>query len=316
MEGNLLVQDEEILVSKSPFSAFPAEKMIYDGRISPISIEHIMLKVKRGHVYGADFVILEALSELEFATSRMVTQYLNLKNIDISQSKVSNRLKFMNKTNIISRFKFESDEGKLNVKAYCLERAGKYLLLSRNYKCYWKMTDNTRPIQVVKKILARNQVLLSYRTKIPNVLRYSINPRFKLLKSNSFFNPSLKVDLKHGEEQEYILFEIFRGYDGFEDEIGKKMKQYEEFYEYFTPTVDLPRPPQLIIVGEDDKHLFEIFKILFKKNLKLKDVSYIYTTDLRVLDVELNKSVVQFTFIGEDGKKKAKIKVLDYTVLK
>ncbi|MBO8160591.1 MAG: hypothetical protein H0Z24_03050 [Thermosipho sp. (in: Bacteria)] len=314
MDG-LLTQDNEISVSKSPFAAYRNERMVYDGRLTEIPIHHIMMRVKRGHVYGVDFVIMEALSELEFATSRMVTQYLRLKNIDISQIKVQNRLKFMNKLNIITRFKFESDEGKSMVRVYCIERAAKYLLQSRNYECHWKPTDNTRPIDTVKEILARNQVLLTYRTKLKNLESYKVNPSLRLIKSGKHINCFLRIDVKAGKEKETILFEPVRSFDGYKDKFLKRMKQYQEFYEYFRPSEDMPTPPQLVILGEDDKHLFELFKILYKNNIQFKGTNVIYTTDLRVLSNELNKSFVRFSFVEEGESVKAKITVLNYTIL-
>ena len=89
---NLYTSDSDIFVSKSPFSAFENkedEELVYRGRTSPISMEHIMMNVKLGYVKleddGMNLEILKSLNELYYATSRMVTIYLNLLGIDVKQ---------------------------------------------------------------------------------------------------------------------------------------------------------------------------------------------------------------------------------------
>jgi len=314
---SLFTPNNEINVSRSPFGSYINEKMIYDGRIQRISIEDIMMCVKRGNIFGVDYVILEALSELEFATSRMVTQYLLLKNIDIQQSKVSRRLKFMNGKKIISRFKFDSDEGNPNLRVYCLEKAGKYLLLSRNYKCNWKQSDNTRPIDMVKEICSRNQLLLNYREKIgEKIEKYEINPIYKLRSSGDTLKPHLLIKFKEEYGNETMIFHAIRSYEGYKSKTEELLKKYQEFYEYFSPTKDMYKPPILVLIGELDKHIFEIFKIILKNKIKLKNMEFRYTTDLRTLNENLNKSIIDFQINVEEGKNKVKIKELNFPLLK
>lgn len=314
---NLLVSDKDINVSKSPFSAYTNEKMIYDGRLNPIPLDHIMFKVKRGHIFSTDFIILEALSKLEFATSRMVTQYLTFKNINIPQEKVSNRLKVMNKLNIISRYRFKSDDGEASFRAYCLERAGKILLISRNYKCDWKPTDSIRPLEVVKQILARNQILLSYLNKVNNIDSYEINPTIKLPTTGQKFMPNLSITLNVNEEKEVLFFEVFRSYEGYKETVVQRLSLYQQFYNYFTPINNINKLPQLIIVGEDDKHLFEIFKVIVSKHIEFKNVKPLFTSDLRVLEENLRNSIIDFNIKKNenDSKVKVQINVLDYKKL-
>jgi len=313
---SLFAQDSEINVSKSPFSSFLNERMIFDGRTTHIAMDYIMMAVKTGKIFGVDFVILEALSEMEFATSRMVTQYLMLRNIDMPQSKVSKRLSFMSGKKVISRFKFDSDEGNPALRVYCLEKAGKYLLMSRNYKCKWKVSDNARPIDIVKGILARNQLLLSYRFKIDDKIdKYIINPTFRLKKKGEVFSPHLQINFKAEYGEEILLFDVIRSYEGYKEKAAERLNDYVELYQYFTPTQDTPKPPRLILVGELDKHLFEILKIIIKEKIALNNMDFLYTTDLRVIDDKLNKSIFKFDIVPENGKNTVKIKELNFSIL-
>ena len=43
---------------------------------------------------------------------------------------------------------------------------GKYLLTSREQECKWQQTDNTKPIGMIKKRLAGNQILIAYLRKV------------------------------------------------------------------------------------------------------------------------------------------------------
>lgn len=311
--SNLLTPDDKVKVVKSPFSAYENEKYKFDGQVSNVRLDDIMTKVKRNHIVAVDFVILEAVSELEFATSRMVTKYLEIRGIeDMTQDKVHKRLKFLNKCKVVSRYYFTNDESETNVKIYCLERHGKTLLLGRNYPCKWKPTDSIR-IESMKQILARNQVLLAFRQKAKNIKEFEINPPIKLLNSASIFNPSLGITLNLVDKQEKILFEVVRSYDNYIETFISRLRLYEEYYSCFMPSSDNTIPAKFIIVGEDDKHLFEIFKAILKSGIKLKDMEIVYTHDLRILDNEINKSFIRFEIVTENGKSKAKITELNYS---
>lgn len=314
--SNLLTPDDKVKVVKSPFSAYENENYKFDGQVSNVRLDDIMTKVKRNHIIAIDFVILEAVSELEFATSRMVTKYLELRGVeDMTQDKVHKRLKFLNKCKVVSRYYFTNDESDTNVKIYCLERHGKTLLLGRNYPCKWKPTDSIR-IESMKQILARNQVLLAFREKVKNLKEFEINPSIKLLQTATTFKPSLSITLDLIDKKEEILFEVVRSYDNYIETFISKMKSYEEYYNNFIPNSDKLEPAKFIIVGEDDKHLFEIFKSIFKAEIKLNQMEIVYTHDLRILDSELSRSFIRFDLVNENGRNKAKITELNYSAIK
>lgn len=309
--SNLFIKDKDINTSKSPFAKYEGEKKKFDGRDSGIRIDHIMMKVKKEYVFGVDFDIIETIYKLHYSTSRMITQYLNLKGINIEQGKVQKRLNFLNRLTIISRFKVVNEESSTNTRIYCLEYMGKRLLQSRDIECHWKQTDSTFALSMMKKILSRNQVLLTYRSRLNNIIEY------KTEFENYKFTPDLQISLgKDGKVEEIIWFSVFRSYDGWKEDAENKIRKFKGYIDYFKQDIVVPIKPTFVVVGEDDKHLFEIFKIALINKLQPKEQSIKYTSDLRVIGNDLNKSLIEFALEKQGGKYKPKLKELNFTLLK
>ena len=75
----------------------------------------------------------------------------------------------------------------------------------------------------------------------------------------------------------------------------EKIKLYENFYKNFqAKDCGFDKKPQLIIIGEDDEHIIEIFKNLMKVEAELDGIEVYYTTDLKQLEESLDKSLVAF----------------------
>jgi len=310
--GNLFVEDKDIVVSKSPFSTYEGEKRKFDGRKTNISTDHIMIKVKREDVFGVDYDIIKAIYDLHFSTSRMITQHLNLKGIDIDQSKVQNRLNFLNRLNIISRYKIVNDETVANTRFYCLENMGRVLLLSRDYKCHWKQTDSAVDLKKMKTVLARNQVLLTYRKKLKSIESYRDSD---ILDGN--INPDLEIIINgKNDKKNKMWFVVERSYEGWEDNIERKLRFFKSYLDNYKPKQGFTSPPAVVIVGEDDRHLFEVFKIILKEKLNPVESFFLYTSDLRVISKDIDKSLIEFTLEKDKGKYKPKIKELTYDLLK
>ncbi len=66
----------------------------------------------------------------------------------------------------MTRYYFDSEDGKGIYRIYCLEKMGKYLLNSRNIESNWQPTDNTKPVPMIKKRLAGNQTMIAYLRKV------------------------------------------------------------------------------------------------------------------------------------------------------
>ena len=158
-----MVEDNEIKATVSPFAIRSGEIKVFDGKDGYVSMNQIVHKIDIGHITDIHYSILELVNEFEFMTSRQIYQILKLRNIEIaSQDKLNNKLDGLVKSKILTRYYFNSDDGKGIYRVYCLEKMGKYLLNSRNIECKWQPTDNTKPVSMIKKRLAGNQVIIAY----------------------------------------------------------------------------------------------------------------------------------------------------------
>lgn len=312
--NNLLKSNEQIKISRSAFGAYKNERAIYDGRISPISLDEVLMKVQRRHILPIDFNILEAISSLEFTTSRMVAQYLNLKGMDIKQEKVSDRLTFLNKYKIISRYRFESDEGISYTRVYFLEKFGRILLNSQGFKPNWKPSDSIRPIHIIKQILVRNDISLLYQEKLKNMDEHILSPKLRLVKSLEEFSPHLQVNISNNQKRHTLLFEIVRSYENCHELLVERLQKYQEYFEYFTPSSTIPEIPQLVIVAEIDPHLASIYKIIVKNKLFINKKPMLYTTDLRLIEKPIDEEFMDFKIVKEDNKAKAIVEEQKYSL--
>ena len=74
---------------------------------------------------------IELVNEFEFITSRQIYQLLQIKGIEIkSQDKLNKKLEQLIKTKILTRYYFNSEDGKGVYRIYCLEKMAKYNLES------------------------------------------------------------------------------------------------------------------------------------------------------------------------------------------
>ena len=302
---NLYTTDDDIFISKSPFSAFENkedEELVYRGRTSPISMEHIMMNVKSGFVKlegdGIDLEVLKSLNELGYATSRMVTIYLNLLGIDVKQEKVHKRLRYLNRIKILSSYEFQSKDEDGNIKkshvpVYFLDKGGVTILNSWEIPCHWDIGDTIRPKHGIKEILARNQLMLTYLVRIKNIEYTKIQPMY-MLPNNERFYPDLQIVFNSNNGLQHLFFEIVRTFNGWKSKLIRRLEQYKLFYENFAPSKTIPNVPILIIVSENDPHSYNILKVIAQNQLIIPQIEYLFTTDTRVISSEINRSIVKF----------------------
>jgi len=300
-----MINDNEVKATKSPFAMRPNEEKVFDGKAGYSSVSQAVFMVDMGYVHELHFEMLELISKFEFITSRQIYQLLQLKGIEVKdQNKVNARLENLIKARAVSRYYFKSDEGNGIYRVYCLEKAGKFLLNSREIRTDWVPTNNTRPVHLIKKRLAGNQVIIAYMMKAKHFKNYVVDPVLMAKRQNIRFKVSGGVvTLTKGRKNTDLMFEAVRRDNGWEEKLLTKMSLYSEFYDYFNiRDSGFERVPQLVIVGEDDDHMVEIFKILTKNKVVLKDCNILYTTDLRQLDESLEKSLISFNYNEEKGK--------------
>ena len=187
-----------------------------------------------------------------------------------------------------------------------MEKMGKYLLKSREEDCKWQPTDNTKPVDMIKKKLAGNQLVINYLRKVSATSGIKLKPEIIDKNLNKAFKPIACITLKYANQDINFVFETIRRETGWEDSLVKRMNQWKNFYSMFVPgDSGFMKVPQLVFLCEDNKHMAEVFKVLVMNNLaNFLNQRFFYTTDLAQNDDKLTKSF--FEFVEEDGKYKIK----------
>ncbi|MBQ9280342.1 MAG: hypothetical protein IJ215_04795, partial [Clostridia bacterium] len=90
---------------------------------------------------------------------------------------------------------------------------------------------------------------------------------------------------------------------GWEEKFMEKMKLYEEFYDnYQAKDCGFDKRPQLVIIGEDDNHVIDLFRDIKRIKVELKGIEIYYSTDLRQLEDEIDKTIIAFKQDPETGR--------------
>ena len=272
-----MIEDSEIKTTTSPFAMREGEIKVFDGKDGYVSMNQIIQKINVGHINDLHFRIMELVNEFEFITSRQLYKLLEKENFEIkSQDKLNNKLEQLVKTKILTRYYFNSEDGKGIYRIYCLEKMGKYLLNSRGIECKWQPTDNTRPVAMIKKRLASNQIIISYKDKVKAFDSFQIKvPMTAKELGKQFRATGGKVTLsKNGKSIDFI-FEVIRREEDWEKKLADKMKLYKEFYKNFIPMDSGFRTmPQLILLCEDEKHMAETFREIVVNELGIDKINF------------------------------------------
>ena len=300
-----MVEDEEIKTKVSPFAIREGEIKTFDGKDGYVSMNQIVRKIDIGHINDIHFAILDLVNEFEFITSRQIYQMLEIKGIDLkSQDKLNNKLEQLVKSKILTRYYFNSEEGKGMYRIYCMEKMGKYLLTSREKECKWQPSDNTKPVAMIKKRLAGNQVLIAYLRKVKAFDNFVVKPTLTAKMTGKTFKATGgSVKLTKNKKSIEFLFEVIRREDDWKKKLTEKMRLYKDFYENFvTGDSGFSNIPQLILVCEDDRHMAETFKEIVLNKVEIPKIKLYFTTDLRQNEETLESTLVEFKLV--DGKYK------------
>ena len=292
-----MIEDSEIKTTVSPFAIRPGEIKVFDGKDGYVSMNQIIQKINVGHINDLHFRIMEIVNEYEFITSRQLFKLLEKEKFELkSQDKLNNKLEQLVKSKILTRYYLNSEDGKGIYRIYCLEKMGKYLLNSRGVECKWQPTDNTKPVAMIKKRLASNQLLISYKEKVQAFDSFQIKvPMNAKILGKQFKATGGKVTLsKNGKSIDFI-FEVIRREDDWQKKLADKMKLYKDFYENFVAMDSgFKTIPQLILLCEDEKHMAETFREIVVNGLGIDKLNLYYTTDLRQNDSTLEHSLAEF----------------------
>lgn len=301
-----MVSDEEIKTEVSPFAMRQNEVKTFDGKDGYVSMSQIINKINIGHITDIHFKIMELVNEFEFMTSRQIFQILEHKGIDIkSQDKLNNKLEQLVKIKILTRYFFTAEEGKGVFRIYCLEKMGKYLLNSRGVECKWQPTDNTKPVGMIKKRLACNQMIIAYLRKVKAFDSYVVKPQITAKVAGKIFKAQGAVKITKSGKSISLVFEVVRRDEDWEKKLEERMKLYKDFYDNFVQfDSGYEIKPQLVIVCEDDKHMVEVFKEIVTRKLEINGIKLCFTTDLKQNTTELSKSLIEFKIDETTGKYK------------
>ena len=298
-----MVEDNQIKAQVSPFAIREGEIKTFDGKDGYVSMNQIVHKINIGHITDIHFEILDLVNEFEFITSRQLFQMLQIKGIDPkSQDKLNNKLDALVKSKILTRYYFTSDEGKGIYRIYCLEKMGKYLLTSKEIDCKWQPSDNTKPVPMIKKRLAGNQVLIAYLRKVKAFDSYTVKPALTAKTVGKIFKATGgAVKLTKNGKSIQFLFEVFRRETDWQKKLVEKMNLYKDFYENFVPgDSGFAGIPQLIFVCEDEKHMAECFKEIITNKVEIPQIKMLFTTDLRQNEETLSNTLVEFKYKMEN----------------
>ena len=302
-----MVEDSQIKAQVSPFAIREGEIKVFDGKDGYVSMNQIVHKINIGHITDIHFQILELVNEFEFITSRQLYQMLEIKGIDPkSQDKLNNKLEQLVKSKILTRYYFNSDEGKGIYRIYSLEKMGKYLLETKEIECKWQPSDNTKPVAMIKKRLAGNQIIIAYLRKVKAFDSYTVKPAFKdKITGKSFKAAGGSVKLTKNNKSIQFVFEAIRREKEWEKKLVDKMKMYKEFYENFEPgDSGFTSMPQLILVCEDDRHTAEVFREIVKNKVEISTIKLLFTTDLKQNGESLTNTLTEFKLDPETNKYK------------
>ena len=310
-----MVEDNQIKAQVSPFAIREGEIKTFDGKDGYVSMNQIIHKINIGHISDIHFKIMELVNQFEFITSRQIFQILTHKGEEIkSQDKLNNKLEQLVKSKILTRYYFTGEEGKCIYRVYCLEKMGKYLLNSRGIECKWQPTDNTKPVGMIKKRLAGNQIIVAYLRKVKAFDGYTVKPALNAKKIGKTFKCQAGIKLTKNNKSINFIFETIRRDEDWESKLIERMRLYIDFFESFV-TFDsgYEIKPQLIFVAEDDKHMVEILKVIVTNKLEIPNLKLLFTTDLRQNSDSLDKSLIEFKIDDKTGK--YKIEEVDLKIL-
>lgn len=310
-----MVEDSEIKTQVSPFAIREGEVKTFDGKDGYVSINQIIHKINIGHIVDIHFKILELVNEFEFITSRQLFQMLEYTKQDVkSQDKLNNKLEQLVKMKILTRYYFTSEEGKCIYRVYCLEKMGKYLLNSRGIETKWQPTDNTKPVAMIKKRLAGNQIILAYIRKVGAFDSYTVKPTITAKKAGKVLKAAAGVKLTKNKKSIDFVFEAVRREEDWKKSFVDRMRLYKDFYDNFVPfDSGYERMPQLILVCEDDKHTVEVFKEIVTNGLEISGMKLLFTTDLKQNAEMIDKSLLEFKM--DEETKKYKVEQVELKLL-
>ena len=263
-----------------------------------------MAKINSGVINDIHFKIIELINEFDFLTSRQLFQLLQIKGIEIKdQNAVNRKLDQLMKNKIITRYYFKNESGMSDYRVYCLEKMGKYILTSREITSTWQPSDVAKPIEIIKKKLSINQLLIAYMTKVKAFKTYKNKPELSAKIIGKKFKAGLRITIEFEGKNIDFIYESIRREDNWHKKLEERLVYYRDFYNNFTSgDSEFGVRPQLVLLCEDSKHMAETFKEIVMNKLDIPNINIYYTTDLLQNEESMQKTLSAFA--EQDGKYK------------
>lgn len=287
MESNTLyVDDIDIKRSKSSFATYSNEHVKYEGKYNKLNTDALTftLQTRNSIMDALGYQILNAIYVMNYSTSRQITEYLNIvKNISVNQNIVSKKLSNFNNLSIATQQSFISDENKdgTNMKFYCLDKNGRTLLNGAGFSCNWKATDSLDNLHV-KGYLIRNQYILKVYKECTKLEKVKFRSLFSGIGATYSINDNSHIILPVRNTMQY------------QEELLNTFNKMSNNSELLT-MID----KKIIILGEDSKHIFNIFKFLATNKIMQPNIYFV--TDLKLFDRELSNIFVRFGIKQNDN---------------
>ena len=299
-----MIQDNEIQSKVSPFAMRKNEIKVFDGKDGYVSMNQILAKINSGVINDIHFKIIELINEFDFLTSRQLLQLLKINEVQIKdQGALNRKLDQLMKNKIITRYYFKNDDGMSDYRIYCLEKMGKYILTSREIQSTWQPSDVAKPIEIIKKKLSANQLLIAYMTKVKGFKSYKNKPELTAKTLGKKFKAGLTITIEYESKDINFIYESIRREKSWEKKLADRLLYYRDFYKNFVSgDSEFALPPQLVLICEDTKHMAEVFKEIFVNKLEIQGVNIYYTTDLLQNEESMQKTLSAFA--EQDGKYK------------
>lgn len=281
-DNNLYVPDNEIKTAKSSFAIYNNETVKYEGK--DISLNNFAYRIQSGFFQAIDIEIINAVYLLSYATSRQITYFLNIvRNIDVDQSTISKRLSKLNNSSVLARYSFISDDRTVetSTKCYVLRDNGKRLLIQREYPCDWNVLKCDILLDNIKSYLAFNNYILKLLKE--NIIKFE---------DIKFINDTSKINCTYTiNNYKHFVVTLRSNFE---------LKNVEKAIIYIDSKYGSLTNSRIIFIGEDDVHLFNIFKSLLlliqKKIIPAKYINnVIFTQDLRIIERGIDNFFIKYT---------------------
>jgi hypothetical protein len=249
--------------------------------------------------------ILEYISKSKFITSKQIFDlysiHCNLSSDDnqnnIRRKYIDKILKFLQINGLVSYYEFKHECSKNNPRVYFLELKGNRYLHEKRNILYNAKFKTDIPIHVIKRYLAANQVFTYYKSHkdIGEIIDYCIYKQlFNQVNNAWIMNIILNVVMDKNGLIYNINHEIIRRKDsGWKYDFLNRLNRYQQYYD--TIEILKNQKHRLIIIGEDEEHIVEIYEEMIKNGVYLRNAEIVFSCDLRFW-IENDEPMIKFNY--------------------